>query len=198
MNKGKEEKLAEISARITQVIDYLGESSNSFATKLGYPRAQTVYDIQKMKSAPSYDFFQRFSRAGFSVIVDLDWLLTGEGSMLRTPQSPEGTKPESSPPISPPSKPDESILYNMYKDLQAEKEKIRLEKEAKIEELNAKMLTMSEEIGRLKAIVGEENDRETPEVLSKGAVEDVSGKKRSLQPARGIPFANVPSDGRHQ
>ena len=123
-----------------------------------------------------------------------DWLLLDCGSMLRTPQSPEGVKPEPSPPVSPPSKPDESILYNMYKDEKAE----RKEKESEIKELNARLVTMSEEIGRLKAIVGEENDKETPEVLNKGAVEDASMKKRSLQPAHGIPFANAPSDGRHQ
>lgn len=84
MNKGKEEKNAEISARITQIIEYLGETPNSFATKLGYSRAQTIYDIQKMKSAPSFDFFQRFSNAGYSVIIDIDWLLTGKGNMLRS------------------------------------------------------------------------------------------------------------------
>lgn len=82
MNKGKEEKNAEISARITQVIDYLGETPNSFAAKLGYSRAQTIYDIQKMKSAPSFDFFQRFSNTGYSAIIDIDWLLTGKGNML--------------------------------------------------------------------------------------------------------------------
>lgn len=83
MNKEKEEKLAEISARITKVIDYLGETPNSFATKMGYQRAQTIYDIQKMKSAPSFDFFNRFSIAGYSAIINLDWLLTGNGNMLK-------------------------------------------------------------------------------------------------------------------
>lgn len=83
MNKEKEEKLAEISARITKVIDYLGETPNSFATKMGYQRAQTIYDIQKMKSAPSFDFFNRFSIAGYSAIINLDWLLTGNGDMLK-------------------------------------------------------------------------------------------------------------------
>lgn len=82
MNKGKTEKLAEISDRITQVIAYLGETPNSFANKLGYQRAQTIYDIKNMKSAPSYDFFQRFTIAGFSAIINLDWLLTGEGNMI--------------------------------------------------------------------------------------------------------------------
>lgn len=71
MSKEKEEKLAEISARITKVIAYLGETANSFATKLGYQRAQTIYDIQKKKSAPSYDFFQRFTIAGYSAIIIL-------------------------------------------------------------------------------------------------------------------------------
>ena len=89
MNKEKEEKLAEISARITKMIEYLGETPNSFATKLGYPRAQTIYDIQKKKSAPSFDFFQRFSIAGFSAIINYDWLLTGEGSMLRNEEQTE-------------------------------------------------------------------------------------------------------------
>ena len=84
MSKEKEEKLAEISARITKVIAYLGETANSFATKLGYQRAQTIYDIQKKKSAPSYDFFQRFTIAGYSAIINFDWLLTGEGNMLRS------------------------------------------------------------------------------------------------------------------
>lgn len=93
MNKEKEEKLAEISARITKVIDYLGETANSFATKLGYQRAQTIYDIQKMKSAPSYDFFQRFTIAGYSAIINLDWLLTGEGNMLRTESEKEEKLP---------------------------------------------------------------------------------------------------------
>lgn len=89
MNKEKGEKLAEISARITQVIEYLGETPNSFATKLGYSRAQTVYDILKMKSAPSYDFFQRFSNTGYSAIIEFDWLLTGRKAMLKQNVSDE-------------------------------------------------------------------------------------------------------------
>lgn len=101
MNKEKEEKLAEISARITKVIDYLGETANSFATKLGYQRAQTIYDIQKMKSAPSYDFFQRFTIAGYSAMINLDWLLTGEGNMLRTESEKEENIPVAHPSDSP-------------------------------------------------------------------------------------------------
>lgn len=92
------------------------------------------------------------------------------------------------------TKPDESILYNMYKDLQAEKR----EKEAEIKELNAKMLAMSEEIGRLKAKLGEDE----PEIethlkgLGKGTAKNVSTRPHSSQPSPDAPSAGVPSDGR--
>ena len=133
MNKEKNEKLAEISARITQVITFLGETPNSFATKLGYPRAQTIYDIQKMKSAPSYDFFQRFSTAEFSAIIDLDWLLTGNGTMLKEEQKKEEVSINTV---------DASCIYNMYKDYKNMQEKKDLEikgLQTKIDELHAKI-----------------------------------------------------------
>lgn len=57
-----------------------------------------------MKSAPSYDFFKRFSNAGYSVIINLDWLLTGEGNMLRADKGEkkkEGDIPVARPASSP-------------------------------------------------------------------------------------------------
>lgn len=150
MNKEKEEKLAEISARITKMIAYLGETPNSFAIKLGYSRAQTVYDIQKMKSAPSYDFFQRFSIAGFSAIINIDWLLTGEGSMLRSDRATD----THNIPIT-----DTSSDSNMHSDAVTlrfmdkldEKDNIIKEKEAKIEQLQTELREKSEELVALKA-----------------------------------------------
>ena len=109
MNKGKEEKNAEISARISKVIDYLRETPNSFAVKLGYKRAQTIYDIRDMKSAPSFDFFYRFCVAGYSVIINIEWLLTGEEPMLKKDivfQEP--------PPTNQNEKAD--LYYSMYKE----------------------------------------------------------------------------------
>ena len=79
----KENKNAEISARIAEILQYTGDTRNGFAVKLGYERAQTVYDVMNMKSAPSYDFFRRFSTSEYSDTIDLKWLLSGEGSMLR-------------------------------------------------------------------------------------------------------------------
>lgn len=89
MNKESDNKNAEISARIAKVLQYTGETRNSFAVKLGYERAQTVYDIMNMKSAPSYDFFRRFSISEFSDKININWLLSGEGSMLCTDTTTE-------------------------------------------------------------------------------------------------------------
>lgn len=109
------------------MISYLGETSNSFAVKLGYSRAQTIYDIQKMKSAPSYDFFQRFSIAGFSAIINIDWLLTGEGSMLRDNKNNDESKRSSTAITTPILPTEESIIYKMYKE-KDEENKILIEK----------------------------------------------------------------------
>lgn len=81
-----ERKNAEISARIAELIEKVGENPNSFAKILGYSRAQTIYDIINGKSAPSYDFFNRFANTEYSDSVDLQWLLTGKGTMLRKGQ----------------------------------------------------------------------------------------------------------------
>lgn len=149
-----------------------------------------------MKSAPSYDFFQRFSNAGFSAIIDLDWLLTGKGSMLRADERPTNSVTPSTDAPAASAKPDESILYNMYKDEKAEKEKLRLEKEAEIKELNAKMLAMSEEIGRLKAKLGEEESEDQPKDISKKTVKAAITKPHSSQSSPDAPSAGAPSGGR--
>ncbi len=78
------EKNTDISERLKQVIDYLGFTKNEFAKKLGYNRSQVIYDIIKGKSKPSYDFFFRFKNTGFSEKINTDWLITGEGEMLRS------------------------------------------------------------------------------------------------------------------
>jgi len=76
-------KNTEISARVAEMINKLGISPNSFAKELGYSRAQTLYDIMNGKSAPSYDFFKKVAIAEISAKVNIEWLLTGEGEMLK-------------------------------------------------------------------------------------------------------------------
>ena len=81
MKKENQEKNAEISARVRFIIDDIGVSPNAFALKLNYKRGQTVYDILNGKSAPSYDFFNRFMFSDYSEIYSITWLLTGRGNM---------------------------------------------------------------------------------------------------------------------
>lgn len=83
MNKEKSEKNAEISARISKILEKEGLTPNNFAQKLGYSRSQTIYDIINCKSAPSYDFFNRFAISEFSETYNLNWLLTGRGNMSK-------------------------------------------------------------------------------------------------------------------
>ena len=79
----KNKKNTEISARILQIIENQGITPNLFAKKLGYERSQTVYDVINGKSAPSYDFFRRFELSEYSEGINISWLLTGNGQMLR-------------------------------------------------------------------------------------------------------------------
>ena len=90
-------KNTEISARIAEIIERVGESPNSFAKRLGYSRAQTIYDILSGKSAPSYDFFNRFANTEYSANINLQWLLTGKGNMLKTKRTSE--PPQAQEPI---------------------------------------------------------------------------------------------------
>lgn len=82
MTKENSKKNTEISARITRVLEIIGQNPNSFAKALGYGRAQTIYDVLDGKSAPSYDFFNRFAMSELSVQFDLRWILCGEGNPL--------------------------------------------------------------------------------------------------------------------
>lgn len=105
-----EGKNAEISARIAGMIEILHETPNSFAKKLGYSRSQTIYDILNGKSAPSYDFFNKVFSTEYSEVISAEWLLTGNGTMLKQPadhlsvpeKQPETTVSE---PIEPRSNP---------------------------------------------------------------------------------------------
>lgn len=89
MTKEIGEKNTGISARIAEIIERVGENPSSFAKCLGYSRAQTIYDILSGKSAPSYDFFRRFADTEFSANIDLQWLLTGKGDVLKTKCTPQ-------------------------------------------------------------------------------------------------------------
>ncbi|WP_195484091.1 hypothetical protein [Bacteroides cellulosilyticus] len=146
MNKEKENKNAEISARIANILQYTGDTRNSFAIKLGYERAQTVYDVINMKSAPSYDFFRRFSISEYSDIIDLKWLLSGEGSMLRDSKNPEETTMGVAPNVAPTSPAEESIIYKMY-EKKDEEVKALIRENGRLEERIRQLESQDKESG---------------------------------------------------
>lgn len=113
------------------------------------------------------------------VDINLSWLLTGEGSMLREERS-DGIIHED--PQVPTPKPDESILYNMYKDLMEEKK----EKEKKIEKLTEELRAMERKVGSLEAKL------ENVATLGNRTADNVSTAKRSSQSRASAHSASAP------
>jgi|SRR5690554_2684684 len=80
----------EISERVTRIIESTGLSKNEFAKKLGYERAQTIYDIARGKSAPSYDFFYRFFNSEFAEGINHKYLFMSDDKMERVRSAVSG------------------------------------------------------------------------------------------------------------
>lgn len=77
-------KNADFSERLKEVIDLLEITPNTFGQKLGYNRSQTIYDLINNKCKPSYDFVKKFMISDISETISIEWLITGEGPMLRS------------------------------------------------------------------------------------------------------------------
>lgn len=189
MNKGKENKTAEISERIAKILQYTGDTRNGFAIKLGYERAQTIYDIMNMKSAPSYDFFRRFSISEYSDIIDLKWLLSGEGDMLRNNE--ESIRGVTSDATNIPSA-EETIIYKMYKDEKEEKERLMKEKDLKIDQLQSELRQQSAELAALKALRHSQNK----EYQKFGGVVDTFASEPSTDYGGDFSGMNPPADSK--
>lgn len=79
----KNKNITDVSGRLLLLIKYLNFNPNSFAKMLGYNRGQVIYDILNNKAKPSFDFFYKLLNADISVKINITWLITGEGPMLR-------------------------------------------------------------------------------------------------------------------
>lgn len=148
--------LGKTKERILQYLESKGIGKPQFYTDLGIKRG--LLDSDKMNSTVT-DVVIAKILVRYSDVSPL-WLLTGEGPMLRTDGPSTNSVIPATDALAASGNPNVSILYNMYKDEKAEKEKIRLEKESEIKELNAKIFQMSEEIGRLKAQLSYQKSRE--------------------------------------
>lgn len=71
-----------IAERVADIIAYNNISINKFALRLGYKRAQSVYDIVNGKVLPSFDFLFKFTTSELSRNINIRWLISGEGEML--------------------------------------------------------------------------------------------------------------------
>lgn len=135
-----------IHDRITQLVNKFGEGKNTvFASIIGSSEANVRgYRASVM---PKYDFLEKIAR---NFDIDLNWLLTGRGSMLRS----DGATDTHNIPIT-----DTSSDSNMHSDTVTlrlmdkldEKDNIIKEKETKIEQLQAELREKSEELVALKA-----------------------------------------------
>ena len=82
-------KNTDISERIEQLIKYLGLSPNSFAKKLNYKRSQAVYDMIHGKAKPSFDFFKRLLDSEYSELINLEYMFTGKGNIVKKHKKPD-------------------------------------------------------------------------------------------------------------
>lgn len=78
------QKNTDFSERIMQVIDFVGDTKNEFAKKLGYERSQSIYDIVNGKSKPSFDFFEKLLNSEYSEIVNIEYIISGKGNLDKT------------------------------------------------------------------------------------------------------------------
>lgn len=108
------------------IVDNEGITIAKFSQNLGYERSQTIHDIVNAKSNPSYDFFYKFVKSEFSAIYNLYWLITGEGSMYRSPAVMNEAPP-----------PDRDEIIQLLREKVADQQKIIGLLEEKVEALMA-------------------------------------------------------------
>jgi len=118
--------MTKISERVKMIVDNEGITIAKFSQNLGYERSQTIHDIVNAKSNPSYDFFYKFVKSEFSAIYNLYWLITGEGSMYRSPAVMNEAPP-----------PDRDEVVRLLREKVADQQKIIGLLEEKVEALMA-------------------------------------------------------------
>lgn len=76
-------KNSNFSERFNEMLDFIGVNRKKFAENLQYPRSQTIYDLANGKVLPSYDFFLRFFNSEYSELINLEWLVKGNGAITK-------------------------------------------------------------------------------------------------------------------
>lgn len=121
-----------ISNRIKAIIEYLGVNIQDFANQLGYDSQEKIGRLirkndDEKKSYPSYNII--FDISNKFDFVDIDWLITGRGNMIRSTQKKNLSSQVQEPSPSYTANQDNSALIQEIKSLSIEnyllKEKIK-------------------------------------------------------------------------
>ena len=142
------DKNGTIHERITQLVDTFGKGKNTvFASLIGSNEA----NVRGYKTSvmPKFDFLEKIAR---SLEIDLKWLLTGEGSMLRDNKNPEESTMDHIPEKV--QSPSDTVALRLMDKLD-EKDALLKEKDSKIDHLQSDLRQKSEELAALKAQHGQ-------------------------------------------
>lgn len=143
MQENKQEK-SPIKQRILLYLKEIGVSMYDCYAKTGITRG-----ILGQNNGISEENIARF--LAYYNDISTDWLILGKGSMFRDSKIPEDTKLGCTPVVTPVSPAEESIIYNMYKDEKAEKERMIKDKDIKIDHLNHALAETKAELAVIKA-----------------------------------------------
>lgn len=75
-----------VGNRLQSIIDHYSLSPNEFAKRLGYSRADKIYNILKGKFFPSFEILMDITN--MFVEVNIDYLLTGKEPMIKVVETP--------------------------------------------------------------------------------------------------------------
>jgi len=76
-----------VNQRIEELMNYLGMNPNSFSKSIGLTGNSTISRIIKGKTTPSYETLSLiYTKYDW---VDVRWLMTGDGEMIRSDQEPK-------------------------------------------------------------------------------------------------------------
>lgn len=118
-----------IHDRITQLVNEFGKGKNTvFASIIGSNEA----NVRGYKTSvmPKFDFLEKIAR---NIEVDLKWLLTGEGSMLRSDQTQPAPQPATQAIVQQDLSGEAAAYYKMY-EKEKDENKVLLKENGRLEE----------------------------------------------------------------
>lgn len=133
-----------VSDRFNELLEALGLTVTSFSKELGYDRSDKFYNISKGKYFPSFEILQEITNN--FVNIDMNWLISGRGSMFFDKNTLSNTYPNTPLNAINGENEAESVILSPFPDRLLSKID---EKDNKIEEKDAVIAEQSRNIGAL-------------------------------------------------